>query len=92
MARIAFDRSPAFSDRGVPPIPTPEEYNARHPLDAASSPASVGGYDRMTYDDVLAKTGLSFLVLLAGVGVGWFVPGLFLPAMIAGFVYHYIWG
>lgn len=48
----------------------------------AAGPAETG---RMTYDDVVVKAVLLFVVVLAGAGVGWFVaPGLALPAALVG--------
>lgn len=40
----------------------------------------------MTYDNVMRKTVISFIVLVAAAGIGWFVPMLTIPAFIAGFV------
>lgn len=42
--------------------------------------------DRMTYEDTIVKTVVSFGILLVGAAVGWFVPALMIPAAIAGFV------
>jgi uncharacterized YccA/Bax inhibitor family protein len=41
---------------------------------------------QMSYDDVVTKTGITFLVLLAGAAVGWIYPGLALPGALIGFV------
>lgn len=41
---------------------------------------------RLTYEDVLMKTGMSFGVLLVAAAVGWFVPALALIGAIAGLV------
>ena len=41
--------------------------------------------DRMSYEDVIAKTFGAFAVLLVGAAVGWFIPGLYLPAALVGF-------
>ena len=41
---------------------------------------------RMTYNDVIVRTGMTFGVLLAGAVVGWFVPQLFWIGFIVGLV------
>jgi uncharacterized YccA/Bax inhibitor family protein len=41
---------------------------------------------RISYDDVLVKTGLTFAVLLVGAGVGWFNPALTLVGLLGGLV------
>jgi len=41
---------------------------------------------RMTYNDVIMKTGLTFAVLLVGAGVGWVFPQLFFVGFIGGLV------
>ena len=48
--------------------PSPSELDAMYGAPAATT-ADTG---RLTYDDVVVKTGLTFTVLLAGAGVGWF--------------------
>jgi uncharacterized YccA/Bax inhibitor family protein len=42
--------------------------------------------DRMSYEDTMVKIVSSFVLLLVGAAVGWFVPVLALPAAIVGFV------
>ncbi len=49
----------------------------------SAGPAQMG---RMTYDDVVVRTGLLFGVLLATAVVGWFIPGLALVGAIVGLV------
>ncbi len=49
----------------------------------AATPAET---DRMTYEDTIVKTILAFAVLLGGAVIGWFVPLLMIPGLIAGFV------
>lgn len=41
---------------------------------------------RMTYDDVIMKTAIMLVLLLAGGAVGAFMPALALPALFGGFV------
>jgi uncharacterized YccA/Bax inhibitor family protein len=49
----------------------------------SATPVQTG---RMTYDDVVVKTGLTFAVLLVGAVVGWFQPGLAFVGLIVGLV------
>ena len=42
--------------------------------------------DRMSYEDTIVKTAVSFAVLLGGAGIGWLLPVLALPAALVGFV------
>ncbi len=83
----AFTRSPAFSDRrGYATSPQP----AMSPADLQSMydapPATPLETGRMSYDDVVAKTGISFTVLLLGAALGWYVPGLAVVGAIVGLV------
>jgi len=83
----AFGR-PEFSNRGyagrVQDLPdvSSDTLDQMYNRPAASSLET----DRMTVEDTLAKTALAFVVLLAGAAVGWFVPGLMLPAVIVALV------
>lgn len=75
--------SPAFSTRGtVPPVPTPGQLQSQFDLPTAT-PADTG---RMSYEDTIVKTAVSFAVLLVGAAVGWFFNFLMLPAAIVGLV------
>ena len=84
----AFTRSQAFSGRGYANYDTvrnasPEELASMY----AAPPATPAQAGRMTYDDVVAKTGIAFGVLLAGAAVAWFfAPGLALPGLLVGLV------
>jgi uncharacterized YccA/Bax inhibitor family protein len=49
----------------------------------SATPVQTG---RMTYDDVVVKTGLTFGVLLVGAVVGWFTPQLYIVGAIVGLV------
>jgi uncharacterized YccA/Bax inhibitor family protein len=49
---------------------------------AVTSPTFTGA--RMTMDDVIVKTGLLFVILLAGAFVGWSIPSLTFPALFVG--------
>lgn len=77
--------------RSVPPAPgggqgepfmTAEQLDQMYQRPAATS-AQTG---RLTYEDVLMKTGVSFMVLLVGAAVGWFIPALAIVGAIAGLV------
>jgi len=83
----AFGR-PEFSNRGyagrvqdVPDV-SPGTLDQMYNRPAAGSADT----NRMTVEDTLAKTALAFVVLLAGAAVGWFVPGLMLPAVLIALV------
>ncbi|MFT4124475.1 MAG: Bax inhibitor-1/YccA family protein [Microbacteriaceae bacterium] len=82
----AFTNSPAFSTRGATAAqlvtPSAEQLDELYARPSAT-PSDTG---RMSYEDTIVKTVVSFLVLIAGAGLGWFVPALALPAAIAGFV------
>lgn len=85
----AFRRSPAFSQRGGgyatfnPQTATDAELQEMY----NQPPATPGQMGRMTYDDVVAKTGIAFGVLLLGAAVGWLTaPGLWILGMIVGLV------
>jgi len=49
----------------------------------AAGPADTG---RMSYNDVIAKTVMTLVVVLAGAVVGWMMPALMLPGAIVGLV------
>jgi len=91
MANPAFSNSPAFSSRAVlngasvaaqPATPNAEQLQTQYGM----PPASPDQMDRMSYEDTIAKTFGAFAVLLVGAAVGWFVPVLWIPAAIVGFV------
>lgn len=46
--------------------------------------------DRMTYEDVVAKTVGAFAVLLVGAAIGWFVPALAVVGGIVGLVLAFV--
>ena len=86
-----FNNSPAFSSRPSTaaqlartsaPTMTPAELDALYNEPSATAAQT----DRMSYEDTIVKIVISFAILLGGAVVGWMVPILFLPAMIAGFV------
>ena len=86
-----FRRSGAFSNRGYATFdaPPPSAASLQEMYDAPSATAVQTG--RMTLDDVIAKTGLMFVVLLIGAAASWFVltprtPAVPFLAMIVGLV------
>lgn len=40
----------------------------------------------MSFDSTITKSAIAFTILLAGAALGWFIPGLMLPAVLAGLV------
>lgn len=88
MANPAFSNSPVFSAKAAqraaaaPAIPTPGQL-AEHYAMPDATPAQT---DRMSYEDTIVKTVVSFVILLAGAAIGFFIPILAIPAAIVGFV------
>ena len=88
MANPAFTQSPAFASNNavavppVPPAPSASELDTQFAIPAATADQT----GRMTYEDTIVKTVISFVVLVAGAAVGWVFPALMLPAVIVGFV------
>ena len=87
----AFSNSPAFSasaTKAAQLVRTPtRELSAQELTELYSQPsATPAETDRMSYEDTIVKIVSGFAVLLVGAAVGWFMPALFLPAMIVGFV------
>ncbi|MDM4761426.1 Bax inhibitor-1/YccA family protein [Galbitalea sp. SE-J8] len=86
----AFSNSPAFSDRRAVAsrlqtssvaTPSAEQLDDLYGRPSAT-PAET---DRMTYEDTIVKTVISFAVLVAGAAIGWFAWPLAIPAAIVGF-------
>jgi uncharacterized YccA/Bax inhibitor family protein len=77
----AFSRQAVFSDGRYPSLSAQEldELYSR----PAATPADTG---RMSYEDTIMKTLITFGVLLAGAVVGWIVPILAIPGFIVGLV------
>ncbi len=79
----AFTNSPAFnSQRAIPAAVSAEQLDELYGRPSATPVET----DRMTYEDTIVKTVVSFAILLAGAVVGWIVPVLALPAALIGFV------
>lgn len=87
MANPVFSNSPAFSAKAAqrvaaPAIPTPGQL-AQHYAMPDATPVQT---DRMSYEDTIVKTVVSFVILLAGAAIGWIFPVLAIPAAIVGLV------
>lgn len=87
----AFSNSPAFSASAAKAAqltrPATPDLTAEQLTELYSRPsATPTETDRMSYEDTIVKIVVSFAILLGGAVVGWFIPTLFLPAMIVGFV------
>ena len=80
LSNPAFN-TPAFTQRGsTVAVPSSTQLDEIYNRPAAG-PAQT---ERMSYDDVIVKTVVMFVFLLAGGAVGAFVPGLMLPALFVG--------
>ncbi|ABY24779.1 hypothetical membrane spanning protein [Renibacterium salmoninarum ATCC 33209] len=76
---------PGFGQTGYaspPPVCTPEQLQGMY----NQPPASNAQMGRMTYDDVLIKTLVSFGLVVIGAAIGWAFPILMLPGVIVGLV------
>lgn len=91
MANPVFSRSPIFNDKAAarvavaPPVPTAGQLEQQYQVPSAT-PDEMG---RMTYEDTIVKTAVSFGVLLAGAVVGWMLgsyPIITIGAALIGFV------
>ncbi|MDQ1582769.1 MAG: hypothetical protein QOF36_823 [Microbacteriaceae bacterium] len=81
----AFSRIPAFQQgkTAATTVPTPTAESLQELYNAPAATAI--DTDRMTVEDTIVKTAVSFGVLVVGGAVGWVLPALALPAMIIGF-------
>jgi len=81
----AFSTNPAFQNNGqTATAVAPSAENLEQLYQAPS--ATSADTDRMTVEDTINKSAISFALLVAGAVVGWLVPALYLPAAIVGFV------
>ena len=81
LSNPAFN-TPAFSERGtVRTAPSTTELDELYNRPSATTAET----ERMGYDDVIVKTLIMFVFLIAGGAVGAFNPGLMLPALFVGF-------
>lgn len=88
-----FNNSPAFTASATkaaqlarPSQLSVEELNELYERPAATPVET----DRMSYEDTIVKIAVSFGVLVIGAAVGWFVPSLWLPALIVGTVLAFV--
>ncbi|WP_168626259.1 MULTISPECIES: Bax inhibitor-1/YccA family protein [unclassified Cryobacterium] len=89
MSNPAFSNSPAFTANAAKALarPAAPDFSAEQLDEMYGRPAATPvDTDRMTYEDTIVKTVVSFAILVAGAAVGWFVPVLALPAALVGFV------
>jgi uncharacterized YccA/Bax inhibitor family protein len=77
----AFSRSAVFTQGGLS-TPSATDLDELYGRPSATT-ADTG---RMSYEDTIMKTLITFGVLLAGAVVGWFVPELAIPGFIVGLV------
>ncbi|MCU1440833.1 MAG: hypothetical protein JWP85_1830 [Rhodoglobus sp.] len=85
--------NPAFGKRSFPVATIPQPATAQPGMTAeqldelygrpAAGPAET---DRMSYEDTIVKTAVTFGFVLAGAAVGFFIPALALPFALLGFV------
>ena len=73
--------TPAFTQRSAVRTPSSTELESQFNRPAASPVET----ERMSYDDVIVKTVIMFVFLLAGGAVGALMPALMLPALFVGF-------
>ena len=81
----AFSTNPAFQNNGKAATASTVSAENLEQMYQAPSATSVDT-DRMTIEDTINKSAISFALLVVGAVVGWMVPGLALPAAIVGFV------
>ncbi|RLP83802.1 Bax inhibitor-1/YccA family protein [Mycetocola lacteus] len=81
-------RNPAFNNGGAQAqAGTQAQMSAEQLQHLYNQPVgAVDASDRMTVEDTVVKTGISFAILVVGAVIGWAVPVLMIPAMIVGFV------
>ena len=85
----AFTNSPAFSAQSAKAAELfkSKDLSADQLSDLYRRPsAGPDQTDRMTYEDTIVKSVISFGILLVGAVVGWMLPALALPAALVGFV------
>jgi uncharacterized YccA/Bax inhibitor family protein len=84
-ANPAFRNNPVFNGNGAANAPatiSSDQLNDMYQRPSASG-AETG---RMTYDDVIVKTLLTFALVVVAAAIGWFIPALVLPGAIIGLV------
>lgn len=81
----AFSNNPAFQNNGQTATAVPVSAENLEQMYQAPS-ATSADTDRMTVEDTINKSAISFALLVAGAVIGWLVPPLYVPAAIVGFV------
>lgn len=81
----AFSQSPAFQN-GATDAASAQKLEELFNAPSATSAET----DRMTVEDTVRKTAVSFGVLLVGTLLGWWVPGLWIAGAIAGLVLAFV--
>ncbi|MEO8262567.1 MAG: Bax inhibitor-1/YccA family protein [Pseudolysinimonas sp.] len=93
MANPVFNRSPIFSAKAAaraaaaPPVPSAGQLQQQYEVPSAS-PDEMG---RMTYEDTIVKTAVSFGILLVGAVIGWML-GSFLIVTIGAAIIGLVLG
>jgi uncharacterized YccA/Bax inhibitor family protein len=88
MANPVFSRSPIFSDKAAaraaaaPPVPSAGQLQTQYEVPSAS-PDEMG---RMTYEDTIVKTAVSFGVLLVGAVIGWMLGSFMIVTIGAALI------
>jgi uncharacterized YccA/Bax inhibitor family protein len=83
----AFSKNPAFTGNGNGQAATAATLSAENLEQMYQSPSATSvETDRMTVEDTINKTAISFGLLLVGAVIGWMIPALTIPGAIIGFV------
>ncbi len=88
MSNPIFNRSPIFSARAatragtVPGIPTAGDLQAQY----NGPDATPDQMERMTYEDTIVKTAVSFVVLLVGAVIGWLLGSYLIVVIASGLI------
>jgi uncharacterized YccA/Bax inhibitor family protein len=82
----AFSQSPAFQNKAAATTLSADKLQELYESPSATSLDT----DRMSVEDTIVKTAVSFAVLVAGAVIGWIVPVLWVPAMIVGLVLAFV--
>ncbi|HRP99186.1 MAG TPA: Bax inhibitor-1/YccA family protein [Terrimesophilobacter sp.] len=88
-----FNNSPAFtaSATKAAQLARPSQLSVEELNDLYERPSATPvETDRMSYEDTIVKIAVSFGVLVVGAAIGWFVPALWLPALIVGTVLAFV--
>ncbi|HEV7811524.1 MAG TPA: Bax inhibitor-1/YccA family protein [Leifsonia sp.] len=83
----AFSQSPAFQNQSAAAATLSAE-NLQQMYESPS--ANALDTDRMSVEDTIVKTAVSFAVLLVGAVIGWILPALWIPAAIVGLVLAFV--